>query len=157
PEIVDVQFASPGSPAMTGRAVVGFSCSDQWNLVSETFDGDPSGPYADVTDANNLRDVTGATTSINVHLLASDNAGDLPLTGYSGTDPTPLLNSILTDSSGDSFTVAVDLPSGTYDIYVYASWPYGSGTNLGCTNEFSYSIPVSGYPDWTETGTYDRD
>lgn len=132
-KIVNIQFDGDNSATrQIGLAGTGINTSDYWNIVEGDgkHDGDTGNPYDAFTTAFSLKDTTGTPTQVGLSILYSDNTGEAPAGAYFGSDPVPLINTQLYTPAGDSFTLAVILPTGhTYDLYCYSSQPYSGGHN----------------------------
>jgi len=116
-QLVNVQFGDAGNPYIkTGPEQVG-SIGDFWNFITT----DKGGGSFSLSPA---LDSFGVSTSINI-----TSGGDtVAVTSHSGSDN--LFNGFLDSSGGDDFQIYVDLPAGTYDLYLYNHSGYSTTFTL---------------------------
>ena len=152
--IVNVQFGDPNYVEMkTGPAAIGGGDSDFWNqLTYDPKGGDESG-LPDAATVNCL-DSHGNPTLTQVTFY-TDDPGASHFVNFAND---PLLDGCILSGGGEDWQLYVSLPSGTYDIFLYAAAP-DANQNSGSTFQIvSGIVGVSDYSSYIEstvTGTYD--
>src|ERR1700677_3133938 len=140
--LIDVQFGTTSATTKTGYAATGNSSSDIWNLLDNDFGGDSG------VTLTNCVDYLGNPTTVSVS-ANSDESGSLY--DYSGD---PLYSGWMTSSGGNDWQISVSVPTGTYDFYFYAYYPYegGLGTCFSITSRIVGATCYSSYEACTSGG-----
>jgi hypothetical protein len=120
-QIINVEFGSVNegfTTGMSGLAGTGNSIVDYWNALPVADDQDGGTPGASDAEVSCL-DGDQNSTSVVVQALY-DEWGNAPFGG--GGNGGPLLGNFVGPPGGGSCYVAVYMPAGTYDFYLYGSY-----------------------------------
>ncbi len=147
--LINVQIAYGGTQK-TGTEQVGYSSGDQWNVIgTPLYDGDGPPPGEPAFGAYGLIDYAGNITSVGV--LAYP-VGDVPFATSFGGGGDALFQSCGATSTGADWELQiVNLPPGTYDIYVYSALPGGNDpVTFTLTSGGSGYVTVGSSPNYGE-------
>lgn len=131
--LVNVQFGNfdyYGQALQTGEAAIGISSSDQWNFITGWDPNTSDSPdYFDIGDGEGARgiyssvlyDRLGSNSFIGITIMADrPYSSDPPIATCFGPSSYPLLGSALS-TAGTDYAVSLDLPSGSYDLFLYSA------------------------------------
>ncbi len=152
--LINVQFGDPNYlETKTGPATIGGGDNDFWNqLTYDPKSGDESG-LPDAATVNCL-DNHGNPTSAQVTFYTVD-PGASHFINFAND---PLLDGCILSGGGEDWHLYISLPSGTYDIYLYAAALGCRAQYLGSTFQITSGIvgvsDYSGYVKSTSTAWY---
>lgn len=140
PAYISLDFTAAPTTSQTGPAAVGLSATDFWNTYERKFE---NGNFIGSGTVDDLKTVQGVATPID---LSVNNAPGAWGTGH----PDIMMDGYLYPFDGGDITISLlDLPRGTYDLYLY-----GHGGHLASPTQWdAYNSVFSVKNDGADEGT----